>query len=168
MDISKKRGIVKTLLEKMGLFLTQEEVEEDKEDEQITVEVVYEPDSVDAHGHWANKDEIRKACERFNEGYDTGVVQENLFHSENTDKFVILKSWIHEEVDVIAKDSGEEIKAGTWLAKIQYVDDKLWQYKKQGLIKGVSIGGAMANIDPDTGELTDITFNQEDLDDDQS
>lgn len=163
MSIERKRGFLKKLLSKMS---SQEDVFDIPKEEQISIEVVYEPDVKDAHGHWASKDEIRKAVENFNAGLEDGTVHSNLFHRENTTKFEILKSWINEEVDVIAKESGQEITAGTWLVKIKYTDDTLWEWKKKGVLKGVSIGGAMAHINPDTGELTDITFNQEDLTDD--
>lgn len=138
-----------------------EEIEKqaDKE-EQISVEVVYEPDVKDAHGQWMSKETIEKACENFNENLALGEVSANLFHLENTDKFEIKKTWIHKGFDCVVAGSGEEVKEGTWIAEIHYKDDKLWQAKKQGIVKGVSVFG-YGIINEETGEITELTFEDE-------
>jgi len=150
-----KKSLV-ALCEKYGIFKSKEELVEEK----ISIEVVYEPDTKDEHGEWMSAETIRKGCENFNKNLEAGIVQPNLFHLKNTDKFEIVKSWIHEELDVTVDATGEPVKAGTWLAKIHYKDDNLWKLKKEGVIMGVSIFGK-GRIDKDTGEITDLTFDGE-------
>jgi len=101
--------------------------------------VVLEPDAIDAHGDTYNATEVRKACENFNKA----VVKANLFHMIDTTAFDIVESYIS-PVDMIF---GEQvIKAGTWLAKLQFNDDDLWQAVLDGKFSGVSIG-AMASVE---------------------
>lgn len=147
---------LKTLCEKIGIIKSTEIESEEK----ISVEVVYEPETKDEHGQWMSIDEVKKGCDNFNKNLEEGIVQPNLFHYQNTDKFEIVKSWIHEELDVTVDASGQPIKAGTWLAKIHYKDDNLWKLKKEGVIQGVSMFGH-GNINEETGEITNLTFDGE-------
>lgn len=128
-----------------------------KAEEMISYEVVYEPDVKDAHGEWMSVETVAKACEDFNQYLESGVVQPNLFHQENTDSFTIEKSWIVPEIDMVVEATGEKVKAGTWIAKIKYNSDHLWTLKKAGIVGGVSIG-AIGKVNKKTGEITDVSF----------
>lgn len=130
------------------------------DEEMVSYEVVYEPFTKDAHGEWMSDKTIEKACENFNKNLEKGVVQPNLFHLKNTDAFSIESTWIQKELDVKVVQTGEVIKAGTWVAKIRYNDDNLWNLKKQGVVGGVSIG-AKGTINKDTGEITNVKFDEE-------
>lgn len=156
---------VMALCEKLGISVSNTAIQKSSADdlieEKISIEVVYEPDVKDVHGNWMNSETIQKGCENFNSNLELGVVKPNLFHMANTDKFEIVKSWVHEEIDVTVDASGEPVKAGTWLAKIHYKDDNLWKLKKEGVIQGVSIFG-YGNINEDTGEITNLTFDEKD------
>lgn len=126
-------------------------------EEMISYEIVYEPDTKDAHNNWMSKDTIQRACENFNVNLKEGVVKSNLFHLENTELFTIEDTWIQKELDVIVAGTNEPIKAGSWVAKIKYNDEALWQLKKAGVIQGVSIG-ARGVINETSGEITCVTF----------
>lgn len=126
-------------------------------EEMIAYEVVYEPDTRDAHGEWMSQETVSKACENFNKNLELGNVKPNLFHLANTDLFSIEKSWIQQEMDVVVEATNQSIKAGTWVVKTKYNDPDLWLLKKAGIIQGVSIG-ARGSIDKETGEITDVTF----------
>lgn len=128
-----------------------------KSEEMISYEVVYEPDTLDAHGEWMSQETVIDACENFNLNLKKGNVSPNLFHLQNTDAFTIEDTWIQKEFDVIVADSQEVIKAGTWVAKLQYNDESLWELKKAGVIGGVSIG-ATGKVNEETGEITDVSF----------
>lgn len=130
------------------------------QEEMVSIEVVYEPDTLDGHGEWMSKDTVRKACESFNENLEKGVVKSNLFHMKDTELFTIEKSWIHEELDCIVKGSEQELKAGTWVAKIKFHNQELWELRKAGVVQGVSIGG-LGMVDKETGEITEVTFEGE-------
>lgn len=128
-----------------------------KAEEMISYEVVYEPNVKDAHGEWMSVETVAKACDDFNQYLESGVVQPNLFHQENTDSFTIEKSWIVPEIDMVVEATGEKVKAGTWIAKIKYNSDHLWTLKKAGIVGGVSIG-AIGKVNKKTGEITDVSF----------
>lgn len=128
-----------------------------KSEEMISYEVVYEPNTKDAHGEWMSTETVAKACEDFNKYLEDGTVQPNLFHMENTDLFKIEKSWVVPEIDMIVEATGEKVKAGTWVVKIKYENEDLWTLKKAGVVGGVSIG-AVGKINKKTGEITNVSF----------
>ncbi len=129
---------------------------QEKQEERISVEVVYVPGDQerDAHGQWMSAQTVQAACEDFNSNLAAGNISANLYHISNTDKFEILKSWVQEEIDVVA--NGQTIPAGTWLVKLRY-SPELWDQKKKGKICGVSIG-CRGVVDQQTGEITDVSF----------
>lgn len=126
-------------------------------EEMVSYEVVYEPFTKDAHGEWMSDTTLRKACENFNKNLEKGVVKPNLFHMENTQAFTIEESWIQKEFDVVVEATGEKIKAGSWIVKLKYNDPNLWTLKKANIVGGVSIG-AKGNVNKETGEITNVTF----------
>lgn len=128
-----------------------------KKDQMISYEVIYEPNVKDAQGNWASKEVLEKACANFNEYLKQGIVKSNLFHLEDTELFTIEDSWINKELDVMVEESGQPIKAGTWVCKLAYKDVDLWEAKKAGELEGVSFG-AVAIVDESTGEILDIDF----------
>lgn len=130
---------------------------EELNEEMVSYEVVYEPLIKDAHGEWMSEDTITEACENFNKNLEKGVVSANLFHLEQTDAFTIESTWVQKEFDVKVAQTGEVIKAGSWICKIQYHSEDLWNLKKAGIIGGVSIGGK-GKINQKTGEITNVTF----------
>lgn len=124
------------------------------EEERISVEVVYVPGEQerDSHGQWMSKATVAAACKDFNDNLH--FISPNLYHISNTNKFEILKSWVQEEIDVVA--NGQTIPAGTWLVKLRY-SPELWEMKKAGKIQGVSIG-CRGVVDQQTGEISQVSF----------
>lgn len=147
-------------LEKAVGSTVQEQQPELVDEEMVSYEVIYEPFTKDAHGEWMSDKTIEKAMENFNKNLEKGVVQPNLFHLKDTQAFTIESTWIQKELDVQVVQTGEVIKAGTWVAKIKYNDADLWQLKKAGIIGGVSIG-ATGVINQETGEITNVKFDGE-------
>lgn len=132
-------------------------VQKDAGEQMISYEVIYEPDTKDAHGEWMSPETLVKAKQSYDIGVAAGIVKENLFHMEETDTFTILKTWIQEELDVVVVETQEVIKAGTWVAKVRYNDPKLWELKKAGVVGGLSIQ-CQGIVNQDTGEITDVDF----------
>ncbi|MCV3281552.1 XkdF-like putative serine protease domain-containing protein [Aeromonas caviae] len=126
--------------------------QETEEEERISVEVVYEPDTKDAHGQWMSKATVSAACKDFNDNLHK--ISPNLYHISNTNKFEILKSWIN-EIDMVSP-TGQEVKEGTWLVKLRY-SPELWRMKKAGKLQGVSIG-CRGVVDQQTGEISQVSF----------
>lgn len=147
-------------LEKAVGSTVQEQKQEVLDEEMVSYEVIYEPFTKDAHGEWMSDKTIEKAMENFNKNLEKGIVQPNLFHLKDTQAFTIESTWIQKELDVQVVQTGEVIKAGTWVAKIKYNDADLWQLKKAGIVGGVSIG-ATGVINQETGEITNVKFDGE-------
>lgn len=147
-------------LEKAVGSTVQEQKQEVVDEEMVSYEVIYEPFTKDAHGEWMSDKTIEKAMENFNKNLQAGIVQPNLFHLKDTEAFTIESTWIQKELDVQVVQTGEVIKAGTWVAKIKYNDADLWQLKKAGIVGGVSIG-ATGVINQETGEITNVKFDGE-------
>lgn len=149
--------IFSVFIEKVFGGSSSEDHVEELNEEMVSYEVVYEPLIKDAHGEWMSEDTIMEACENFNKNLEKGVVNSNLFHIESTNAFTIESTWVQKELDVKVIQTGEVIKAGTWVAKIKYNSEDLWNLKKAGVIGGVSIGGK-GKINQKTGEITNVTF----------
>lgn len=106
------------------------------EEQMQVIEVLYcPPEHDDLHGERMSEEEIRKMVDNFNTNIDN--VSGNLGHIKNTDKFQPVKAWVN-EVDCYI---GEELVVeGTPLVKIQFNDAELYQARKDGVLKGLSIG----------------------------
>lgn len=126
-------------------------------EQMISYEVIYEPNTKDAHGEWMSPETIVKAKESYDKALAAGLVKENLFHLSETDAFTIEKTWIQEELDVVVIGTEQIIKAGTWVAKVKYNDPDLWNLKKANVVGGLSIQ-CSGRVDTATGEITDVDF----------
>jgi hypothetical protein len=106
--------------------------------------ICYEPNKLDAHGEWMSVETLYKACADFNRFLSEGTVVPNLFHmkdeddvAEPTDAFDIIKSWVSPTDCIIGETFVEE---GTWLVKVKFKNDQLWELFEKGKVRGVSIG----------------------------
>lgn len=125
-------------------------------EEMISYEIVYEPDTPDCHDQWMSKETLVKAQADFKKAQEIGAVTENLYHLFDTTAFKIVDHWIQPEMDVTVTQTGELIKAGSWVAKVQYTPEA-WELKKAGIVGGLSLQcGGMLN--EETGELSDLDF----------
>lgn len=127
-------------------------IEKFKGAEQVSVEIVYEPNVLDAHGEWMSEETISKACENFNKNLKTGNAKPNLFHVKNeTEKLEILRTYI---LPCEATIGETLVKKGTWIAEMKWHDDKLWKQRtvpnEEGVLEiaGISLGGMGKKIKP--------------------
>lgn len=118
-----------------------------------SVEIIYLPNTPDAHGQFATQETLREACKNFNENLEKGSISPNLYHSKDendiaksTEDFSIMKTWIN-EVDSVIGDTA--VPAGAWLASLQWSNDKSWELRKSGVLAGVSFGGRGKVIKPE-------------------
>lgn len=116
-----------------------------KKQEQVSVEIVYEPDVLDAHGEWMSEDTLVKACENFNKNLEAGNATPNLFHLKaETEKLEILRTYVLPCECTIGETL---VKKGTWVAEMKWHDDNLWKQRtvpdEKGVlaIAGISLGG---------------------------
>lgn len=147
-------GLKKTAIQKNAKPVS---VVKDAGEQMISYEVIYEPNTRDAHGEWMSPETIVKGKESFDAARAAGLVKENLFHIVETDAFTIEKTWIQEEFDVVVIGSEQIIKAGTWVAKVKYNDPELWLLKKANAVGGLSIQ-CSGYTDEETGEITGLDF----------
>lgn len=115
------------------------------EEKMQVIEVMYcPPEYDDLHGERMSELEIRKMVDNFND--NIANVSGNLGHMKNTEKFKPVKAWVN-EVDCYIGD--ELVVEGTPLVKIQFYDTELYQARKDGVLKGLSIGamGRVVNKD---------------------
>ncbi len=114
------------------------------EEERVSVEVIYEPYVVDAHGEYMSAETIRDACDNFNSNLEKGHIIANKYHSKDSDgsympteDFTIIKSYVM-PVDCVVGET--PISAGTWLAELQWNNDSSWNARKSGVYSSTSIG----------------------------
>lgn len=146
-----------SIADAVGSVLIRKAAEDTSGEEMISYEVIYEPNTPDAHGEWMSKETLVKAQADYKKAQEIGAVTENLYHLQDTDTFTIVDHWIQPEYDVTVNGTGQIIKAGTWVAKVQYNSPELWEMKKANIVGGLSLQcGGMVN--EATGELTDLRF----------
>lgn len=116
-------------------------------DQHISVEVIAEPFTPDAHGHWYSSETIQKGYDNFNERWQKGEIPMNLFHQVddiNGDHIQLLKHYVVPfECDI----NGQRVKEGTWIGEVKWHNETLWKQRTDVLedgttaIAGLSIKG---------------------------
>lgn len=82
--------------------------------------------------------------------------QFNLGHNVDTDKLVLLESWIKETEQDKSTALGLDVPIGTWLGKVKVNDDAIWAAIKSGAYNGFSIAGSFTtNKSEEFGAQTD-------------
>jgi len=118
-------------------------VEQFAEEKMQAIEVMYcPPEYDDLHGERMSELEIRKMVDNFNENINN--VQGNLGHIKNTKQFKPVKAWVN-EVDCMIGDN--LVTEGTPLVKIQFYDRDLFEARKNGVLKGLSIGALGRSVE---------------------
>lgn len=109
-------------------------------EERTALGIVLVPEEVDLQNDVYSAEEIRGAAYRFMEKYRNLSVQHREKFGELADgRITLLESWLA-PVDMTI--NGIAVKEGTWLMKVRYVDDALWEAVKSGLLTGFSIFGS--------------------------
>lgn len=106
------------------------------EEKHLVFATVYEPDSVDSQGDFAEADEIEKACHLFLNQYRQECVDTE--HNQNPNGSVIVESFIKRG----SIDEFPETKDGAWCVVIKIRDVEIWDAIKNGEITGVSMFGS--------------------------
>jgi uncharacterized cupredoxin-like copper-binding protein len=115
------------------------------EDAKKIYSIVYAPGELDAHGEYADKSEVEKACYGFmrkskNNSVDTQhdcVIDKDCFVAEN---------WIVRKGDALFPDKKD---LNAWAVCIKVDNDEIWQKIKKGEITGVSMWGTGKKIEED-------------------
>ncbi len=117
------------------------------EEQMIAIEPLYiNIGEADAHGDGITEEELDKLIDNFNQNIKN--IKGNIHHAKMTDGFYPVKAY-RMPMDVYVgnpnvKDSLIKIPEGQPIVKVQFCDTpigkKLWEKRKAGVLKGVSIG----------------------------
>jgi hypothetical protein len=138
----------KTLLKSIkGLFDEYFQKKDNKEfviikqfddEEMIAIEPMYCPPMVeDGHGESMDMDTIYKMVESANKAIQERRLSGGLFHKMNTPDIEILKTWVNE---CPCKIGDTDVVEGQPIAKVKFHNEELWEMRKNGELKGLSIG----------------------------
>jgi len=109
------------------------------DEEMIAIEPMYcLPGVADGHGEGMDLDTIQKMVKSANEAIERGTLSGGLFHKENNEDIEIQKCWINECPCIIGET---EVPEGQPIVKVKFHDAELWDLRKTGVLKGLSIGG---------------------------
>jgi len=112
----------------------------DKNPERIVMGIVYEPDTKDSQGDWANEDEIREAAYSFMESEQVYKIN----HEGSDASIRVLESFI---APVDYKIEEEPIKKGSWMLASRVVDEDVWEQIEKGELTGYSMAGQALRIE---------------------
>lgn len=125
-------------------------IKKSDDEKHLVFATVYEPDTVDSQGDFAEAGEIEKACHLFLNQYRQECVDTE--HNQNPNGSIIVESFIKRG----SIDEFPETKDGAWCVVIKIRDVEIWDKIKNGEITGVSMfGSAMKTEVEKTAEKTD-------------
>lgn len=108
-------------------------IKSDDEAERLVYGIVYEPDTIDAHGDFADAKTIEKAAHEFMLKYR----QIDKKHDFVAGVGEVVESYI---APADMELNGETVKKGTWILTTK-VDEETWEAVKEGEFQGYSLAG---------------------------
>lgn len=98
-------------------------------DERLVTGQVYAPDTLDAHGHFMTKEELKRTAHRFmQDGLLTSI---DVQHDNKTIDACIVESFI-------ARKGDPDFEEGSWVATTKINDFNVWNAVKLGVLNGYS------------------------------
>lgn len=139
------KGIESVIGSRPGIRVTKSDalvIKQFDEDEMVAIEPMYiapfdTTGEIDGHDDAIDEAEIRKMVDNFNINLEKGNIKSNIDHTEETDKFSVLKAWVN-ECDCYIGESF--VPEGQPIVKTKFHDKELWEQRKSGELMGVSIG----------------------------
>lgn len=110
------------------------------EERRLVTGVVYEPDTVDAHGDMMTAEEIEKTAHLFMKEYQQIDKQHNWEDGYGT----VVESWVTKSDTYIGD---QEVKKGSWCMTVYVEDDDTWEEIKKGEVTGFSMGGVGERVE---------------------
>lgn len=112
-------------------------------EQRISVEIVAEPLTPDAHGHWYSKDTVKGGFESFDKAWKEGRLNMNLFHQvDDVEKkhIELVKHYLVPDEGFTI--NGVPVKEGTWIANVKWHNQDLFEKRTKLLEDGTTeIGG---------------------------
>lgn len=135
-------------------YFGKKEIEDKKEipiikqfedEEMVAIEPMYcLPNTPDGHGEGMDLDTVYKMVESANKAITEGRLSGGLFHSQNLQEIEIVKCWVNECDCQIGESFVPE---GQPIVKVKFHDEDLWNMRKSGELKGLSIGAKGERIE---------------------
>ena len=106
------------------------------DEEMVAIEWLYlPPNEADLHDEGMTAEEIVKMVDSFNDNMEN--IEGNIAHCIYVDEIKPEKAWVN-PCDCFI---GEQfVPEGSPLVKVRFFDEELWEQRKSGVLKGVSIG----------------------------
>jgi hypothetical protein len=113
------------------------------DEEQVVYGIVFEPDFVDAHDQFVQKDDIRLACHAYMAKLqrECSASRTKLSHEINIGNVTDIVECYLAPCDF--ESNGMMVKEGTWVVAMKVYDKDLWEATKKE-IKGFSPGGYLS------------------------
>lgn len=109
-----------------------------EEEEMIAIEPMYcLPNTPDGHGEGMDIDTVYKMVESANKAITERRLSGGLFHKQNLKEIELIKCWVNECDCQIGESFVQE---GQPIMKVKFHDEDLWNMRKNGELKGLSIG----------------------------
>lgn len=130
-------------------FKVAAEIKKADDEKHLVFATVYEPDTVDSQGDFAEADEIEKACHLFLNQYRQECVDTE--HNQRMNGSVVVESFIKRG----SVEEYPDTKDGAWCVVIKIRDVEIWDMIKNGEIAGISMfGSAMkTEVGKSAGEI---------------
>lgn len=129
-----------------------------KDDKQIVVGVVLQPETTDAQGDIYSAAVIEQAAHNYMIGMALGKSKVGYQHKDFKEwqkRFLVVESYITTSDCAIGDRT---VKAGSWIMSVKVLDAAVWKQIKAGTIKGFSIGGKakVKKLKPDNVVATSV------------
>lgn len=105
--------------------------------ERISVEVLAEPNTPDAHGHWYSEETIQKGFESADKAWKDGRLNMNLFHAYDDVEKKHLRLENHYLTTEDQDYNGELVKKGSWISEVKWLNEDLWKRRITPLEDGM-------------------------------
>lgn len=114
------------------------------DEEMIAIEPLYAaPDTADNDDEGMTLDTIKGMVESANAAIQEGRLQSKYFHKEVTSDFHFLEAWVN-PCDCYIGESF--VPEGQPIMKVKFDSEEAWEARKQGELRGLSIGAKATNI----------------------
>jgi hypothetical protein len=99
-------------------------------EERISVEIIAEPNVVDAHDNWYSVETVQKGYESFDARWKANELPMNLFHLKDDNELntELIKHYVL-PTDVMIGETA--VKEGTWVGEVKWHNEVLWKQRTE-------------------------------------
>lgn len=130
---------------KKGVELNQDKIIEDLEqatqqveikkshdyENRISVEIIAEPYTPDAHGHWYSAETVEKGFLSADKVWREGRFPMNLYHAYDDKDAEHVELIKHYLVPFDCEVNGQPVKEGSWIGEVKWKNETLWKQRTE-------------------------------------